>query len=233
MAEPVIHRVTTLDLKVKQRAWVFAQTRRDAIDAHFAKMREAKPEMWNGRVLLACNPHLSEGRFAAEYFETDFASFLAWRDWNFPDRAVFNGFGMGALLSSDGAFVLGEMGAHTANAGRIYFPAGTPDPGDVRDDMLDIEGSVVREIEEETGLTQANYTMDAQWHCVSAGTRIAMIRILRASLPAEVLRAHIEKALSNQTRPELAAVHLVRAHRDLSPAMPPFVRAFLEAHLSS
>ena len=80
--------------------------------------------MWNGRVLLGRNPVFAGERFSASYFETDFASFLAWRDWGFPDKDVFNGFGMGALRCADGAFVLGEMGQHTANAGRIYFPVG-------------------------------------------------------------------------------------------------------------
>ena len=233
MTEPVIHRVTALELKVTPRPWAFAAEQRTEIEAHFAKVREQKPDVWNGRVLIGSNPRLSEDRFAAEYFETDFASFLAWRDWDFPDRTVFNGFGMGALLSSDGAFVLGEMGAHTANAGRIYFPSGTPDPGDVRDGMLDMEGSVVREIEEETGLARADYTMDEQWHIVCAGARIAMIRILRANMPGEALAARIGEALSTQMRPELAAVHLVRGHHDLSLAMPPFVSAFLEAQLAA
>ncbi len=56
-------------------------------------------------------PVFAGKRFSADYFETDFASFLAWRDWGFPDNSVFNGFGMGALRGSDGAFVLGEMAA--------------------------------------------------------------------------------------------------------------------------
>src|SRR5215831_4884526 len=152
MTPPAIHRVTTLDLSVRQEAWPFAQERRAEIAAHFAEKQRERPQIWNGRILLGRDPVLSDGHLAASYFEADFASFLAWRDWGFPDNAVFNGFGMGALRASDGAFVMGEMGQQTVNAGRVYFPSGTPDLGDVGDGVLDIPGSVMREIEEETGL---------------------------------------------------------------------------------
>ena len=86
--------------------------------------------------------------------------------------------GMGALLGRDGTFVLGVMGLDTANAGRIYFPSGTPDPHDIRNGMLDLEGSVVRELEEETGLTPADYRYDAGWHCVHAGMSVAIIKVV-------------------------------------------------------
>ena len=119
--------------------------------------QRANPQLWNGRVLLGRHPVFAGSHLTAGYFETDFASFLAWRDWGFPDRDVFNGFGMGALRCADGAFVLGEMGQHTSNAGRIYFPSGTPDLDDVRDGALDISGSVARELEEETGLVPGEY----------------------------------------------------------------------------
>src|SRR5580704_10443121 len=166
MTPPEIHRVTTLDLKVRPFDWPFAAARRGEIDAHFAEKQREKPELWNGRVLLGRNTLRTGERLAADYFETDFASFLAWRDWGFPDMSVFNGFGMGALRSSDGAFVLGEMGPHTANAGRVYFPSGTPDLDDIRDGAVDIAGSVAREVEEETGLKPADYRAAADWDCV-------------------------------------------------------------------
>ena len=233
MAAFEIHRIATLDLRVRPYVWPFAQDRRGEIDAHFAQEKRKKPELFNGRVLLARHALRDNDRLSADYFETDFASFLAWRDFGFPDREVFNGFGMGALLAADGAYVLGEMGAHTANAGKIYFPAGTPDPQDVRHGMLDVEGSVVREIEEETGLAPTDYALDAHWHCVFTGPSVAMIRILRVGMRGEALRARIEDTLARQSRPELAAVHLVRGLADLSPAMPHFVTAFLQARFTA
>ena len=232
MTLPVIHRVTTLDLSLQPRPWPFADEQRADIDAHFAIKRSEKPDIWNGRVLLTRNPAFTDDRFSADYFETDFASFLTWRDRGFPDRSVFNGFGMGALRGSDGAFVLGEMGQHTANAGRIYFPSGTPDLNDIRDGAVDIAGSVCREVEEETGLSPADYRADGHWDCVVSGAAIAMIRVLNVDSPGEEPRARIEANLARQRQPELAAIHLVREVSDLTAAMPRFVAAFIEAQFS-
>jgi 8-oxo-dGTP pyrophosphatase MutT (NUDIX family) len=211
-----IHRVTTLDLNLRPRPWPFAEERRAEIEAHFAIKQREKPKIWNGRILLARDPVFAGDRFSACYFDADFASFLAWRDWGFPDRGVFNGFGMGALRGSDGAFVLGEMGQHTANAGAV-----------------DIASSVAREVEEETGLTPADYRAAAHWDCVVSGSAIAMIRMLNVEMTGQALRARIEANLARQDQPELSAVHLVRDSGDLTASMPRFVTAFIEAQFAS
>jgi hypothetical protein len=131
--------LTHLDLRFEPAPWPFADERRAEIDAHFAKLRAEKPQMWNGRVLLLRRGEIAEGVLSGAYSEVDFASFIAWRDWDFPDRSVRNCFPMAALRSSDGAFLLGVMGAHTATAGQIYFPAGTPDRQDLAGDTVDLE----------------------------------------------------------------------------------------------
>jgi 8-oxo-dGTP pyrophosphatase MutT (NUDIX family) len=233
MTLPVIHRVTQLDLKFQPWSWPFADERRADIAAHFAVKQREKPKMWNGPILLARNPVFTGNRFSASYFDIDFASFLAWRDWGFPDTGVFNGFGMGALRCSDGAFVLGEMSQHTANAGRIYFPSGTPDLNDVSGGAVDMPGSVGREVEEETGLTSRDYRPGAHWDCVVSGAAIAWIQILEVDGSGEALQARIEANHARQSQPEFAAIRLVRASSDLTPAMPRFVTAFIEAQLSA
>ena len=228
----IIHRVTTLDLNFQERPWPFADQRRADIDAHFALRQRDKPEIWNGRVLLGRDADISGNCFCANYFETDFASLLAWRDWGFPDPEIFNGFGMGALRCADGAFVMGEMGQHTANAGQIYFPAGTPDLDDLRDGKVDMDDSVTRELEEETGLTPADYKAGEHWDCVVVGATVAMMRILHAGIPGEAMRARIEANLAVQDHPELSRIHLVRGVSDLTARMPRFITAFIEAQFA-
>src|ERR1700744_6345091 len=101
MTSPAIHRIRSLDLPVRPFVWRFAIDRRDEIEAHFSEKQREKPKLWNGKVLLGRNPVFTGDRLAADYFETDFASFLAWRDWGFPDTGGFNGFGMGAVKAAD------------------------------------------------------------------------------------------------------------------------------------
>lgn len=211
--------------------WPFADERRRDIDAHFAKLQLETPQLWNGRVLLGRNPCFTADTFSAEYFETDFASFIAWRDWGFPDASVFNGFGMGALRSRDGAYALGEMAPHTANAGKIYFPAGTPDLNDVKDGEVDIAGSVAREVAEETGLMMTDFQVADYWDCIVAGPLIALMRGLQSDLDGEALRRRIEGNLAKQETPELAAIHLMRRQGDITTAVPPYMAAFLAARL--
>ncbi len=224
-----LHRVTALDLVVDDWHWPFATERRAEIDAHFAMLRAAKPALWNGRVLLAREPHFFDDTYRARYFETDFASFIAWRDWGYPDKTILNSFGMGALRGSDGGFVLGEMAADTANAGRVYFPSGTPDLTDIDNGRVDIAASVAREVEEETGLAPSDYATDAVWHCVADGQLVAMMRVLDLPVPAIDIRRRIEANLKRQAKPELSAAHVVRGTSDVTSAMPSFVAVFIAA----
>ena len=219
--------VDRLDLAYSPWRWPFADARRAEIDAHFAERRRRTPEIWNGRVLLMNACELAGRTLSGSFFETGFAEFIAWRDWGAPDASVVNCFALGALRAADGAFLLGVMASHTSAAGRIYFPAGTPDPEDVADGRVDLEANVMREVTEETGLGLADLVVAPDWQVVRTGQRVALTKLMQASEPADALRARILRHLASEAQPELADIRIVRGPDDLDPNMPDFVTAFL------
>ena len=171
--------------------------------------------------------------FRGAYLETEFKAFMAWRDLGSPPAGVRNGFGMAALSSSDGAFLVGEMAPHTANAGRLYFPSGTPDPSDLRDGMVDIEGSVRRELAEETGIRPDDVAFDDGFTLVIDDARVGFMKRVRSPEPAEALSSRIHAFLRREDEPELARMHIVRSVADIGPAVQSSCAAYLRAILET
>jgi len=124
---------------------------------------------------------------------------------------------------------MGVMANHTVNAGRIYFAAGTPDPGDVlADGTVDLAGSVMRELEEETGLLPSEVSVGEGWRIILSDERVAYMRDLVIDLPGEEARTLIRDRLSRQSEPELADIVLARSAADIDEArMPLFMQVFL------
>jgi hypothetical protein len=222
-----VSRVDRLELRFEPTSWAFAEQRRAAIEAHFAAARRANPKLWNGRVLLMHRYEITGGALRGSFFETDYASFHAWLRWDRPSADARDCFGVAAVLGSDGAFLMARMAAHTANAGRIYFPCGTPDPSDIRDGMVDFDHSTGRELLEETGLDVAGFKAEPGWIIVEEDGRVVACKILHAREPGTLLRQRAEQHMAREATSELAAIRLVRGPTDLVPEMPDYVAAFL------
>jgi 8-oxo-dGTP pyrophosphatase MutT (NUDIX family) len=173
-----------------------------------------------------------DGVFHGAYLETDFASFTAWRHWGSPTSGIRDCFGAAAITAADGAVLLGVMGAHTVNAGWIYFPCGTPDRNDISGDTVDLGASVARELKEETGCDISEFSVDPGWATVVDGSRIVQIKMLRSQDGAETLRTRMLAYLATEQQPELADIRIVRGKADFDPAMPRFVTAFLEKYFA-
>ena len=240
MSAARILEISALDFAFADRPWRFADDQKDRIAAHWRARLATQPRLFNGRVLLLADHRLTAGAsgmtLAGEYIEVDYSAFLAWRDFDFPDRAVANGFAMAALVGADGGFLIGEMAAHTANAGASYFPAGTPDAKDVFAGKVDLLASAQRELAEETGIGADEVTIAPGWIVVYAPPRIACMKIMRLAEPAESARRRIEAFLAADPDAELSAIHVVRAPADLDRRRAPdFMREFIAfafAHMS-
>ena len=224
-----IAEIDRVEIAVEPWSWQFAFARREEIDRNFARRQSEGFAIWNGRVLLLHRYVVRDGVLQGACFETDYASFLAWRDWDFPDASVFNVFGSAALQSADGAFLLGEMGPSTASPGSVYFPCGTPDPDDIgADGTLDLAGSVSRELLEETGLEITRLDVRPGWTMVHDRGFLNLMKLFRAQQNAEEFRAQIIRNIAMQARPEFCDIHIVRGRADLDDRMPRFLVAYLE-----
>jgi 8-oxo-dGTP pyrophosphatase MutT (NUDIX family) len=230
-----ITRVGRIEARLEPFTWDWATEQRDAIAAHWARRKAAKPAIFNGRVLMVADSVQTDDVMHARFFETDYANLLAWLDWDAPDRSVENGFAMGAMTAGDGAYLLGVMGQHTSQAGRVYFPAGTPDLSDVRPDgTVDLATSITREIAEETGLGPDAYSVEPGWIVTRVRGYMALMQRVRLAAPSGAARAQILAHIGREAEPELADIRIARGVADIDEAaMPDYLKAFLRWSFAS
>jgi hypothetical protein len=220
--------VPQIELRREPMSWAWADANRPSIGAYLAKLRMKRPGLFNGRLYLLHEWSLDNGLFRGAMFETDFASFLAWRDQGYPDAGVFHCFGVGALRAGDGPVLLGLKARHKTRAGAIDFPTGTPEPRDLRSDgVVEAMPSILRKLKEQTGLESEDVRIVPGWHVATVGQSIGLVRSLIALDYAAALVKRVRAHLGMQRPPELADVMTVHGVADLQPAIPLIARAYL------
>lgn len=216
-----------IDATIGNAPWAYAQTHEAAIRTAWDEAKAATPALFDGEVLLMAERQVEADVLRAVYRPVRYAQFLHYMRHGEPDGATRNGFALAGLTSADGALLMGVMGGQTANAGKVYFPGGTPDLSDVVDGRVDLDGNVRRELGEETGLGAVDVTFDPGFWMTEDDKRTALVKVVRSALSAEALRARILAAMAEQEDPELSDIHIVRGEGDLLPdRMPPFQLAY-------
>ena len=228
-----------LECRFVDHRWGFVEERAADIERHWEERRRANPAFYDGSVLLACRVERTTGEDGARilrmaFFKTPFSSFLAWREFGWPDEAVYNCFSMPAARARDGAYLLGEMGPSHSFAGQLYFPCGTPDPSDVvSGGRVDLAGSLVRELAEETGLAASEAHASAGWTAIFDRQHVACVKRLDFDAPSHALLARVKAFIATESAPELADAHMVSSLTSLSdPRLPAFMVAYLSRALA-
>ncbi|HEY8124686.1 MAG TPA: NUDIX hydrolase [Methylocystis sp.] len=235
-----IAEIDRLECRCVDHRWGFVEERAADIERHWEERRGANPALYDGSVLLACRVERAIGEDGARilrmaFFKTPFSSFLAWREFGWPDNAVYNCFSMPAARARDGAYLLGEMGPSHSFAGQLYFPCGTPDPSDVvSDGRVDLTGSLARELAEETGLAASQAQASAGWTAVFDRQHVACIKRLDFDAPSHALLARVKAFIATESAPELADAHMVSSLTALAdPRLPAFMVAYLSRALGN
>lgn len=217
--------ITSLDLHLHPGSWSFAEAEKARIAEHWRQLADANPRIWNGDVLICAKAEIKEARLTGRFLKTDYASFVAWRDWGWPDKKVSNCFGSAIVLSSDGALLYGRMADHTLNPGKIYPPGGSLEMQDVGPDgRVDVIASLIRELEEETGLKACD-AGTGELLAVFDGPRLSVAQVFHFESPADMLAEAVRQYLAQAHEDELSDIEIVRSTSQIDSTMPGYAAA--------
>lgn len=203
----------------------------EAIAANWRKEIAAKPALFNGEMVLLSRLSWRDRRLSGLCHMVRYSTFLFWRATRAGTAA--HCFAHAMPVSSDGALVAIRMAAHTLNAGKVYFAAGSFEPEDFfADGQVDVVGNMVREVGEETGIDLSDLPSDPGYHAVrmTEGTVIAR----RYFLPwtADEAAERVRSFVAGEAEPEIEGPVIIRSADDLPAGLMPHMRLLAEWHFS-
>ncbi len=230
-----VERIERCRLVVGARRWTYAEEHRAEIDAHWARRAAENPRFFNGRIHLLAEERSGAGSLEGELLVTDFKSYLYWRDAGFADRSVRDAFGSALIRSADGHVLLGRQRDGNINAGLVYLPGGFIDGRDVGPDgLVDLAGSVLREVAEETGLAADDVTVQPGYWVTRTGHLVSIAVEVVSRHSSSELAGRVESYIASDPNSELTGIVMVRRKADIEGLpMPPFAPLLLEALLNS
>jgi len=203
-----------------------------AIEAHWAREQVERPWLFNGTVMLHRGLGLEDGVISGISHRAPYAALLHWGKTQ-PAADVWHLFGSAVMLSSDGAMLLIRMAAKTANAGKVYAPAGSLDETDIKAGHVDVEGSILREAREETGIDLSGVAAEDRLLGWRQRGRVAIFRRFQLTEPAAVLVERIRHHIRTDPEEEIEDVVVVRAPGEAGPTVPPYMQAMVEFHFDA
>ncbi len=218
--------VERIDVRLEDGPHPFERGRADAIAANWTREKKEKPALFDGQLVLLSTLDYRDGLLSGRCHMVRYSTFLLWRRMR-PTPDAEHCFAHAMPVTSDGALLAIRMAAHTVNAGRVYFAAGSFEPIDFRDRVVDAPFNMARELREETGLDISGLAVDPTYHCYSDENGTAIFR--RCYLPetADIIEGRVEAFVASDPEPEIAAPVLIRNRGDrpegLMPHMPPLI----------
>jgi len=227
----VLFPVETAELAVDDGPHPFEAGNAGAIAANWRAEITAKPALFDGKVVLFSSLTYRDGKLAGRCHTVSYSTFLYWRAQR-GARIGEHVYAHAALVSADNRLVAVRMADHTANAGQVYFAAGSFDPDDFRGGHLDIEANMAREVSEETGLDLAAMRPEPLMHGYSIPSGTVLLRRFRADETADRLAERIAAHIAREGHSEITEPVLLGAGDEAHPALAGHMPAIVRWHFS-
>ncbi len=202
-----------------------------AIEENWRREAAANPALFDGTVMLLSELAYRGRRLVGRCHAVRYATFLYWRGHRQTPGAG-HAFAHAMLVAGDNALVAIRMGPHTVNAGQVYFAAGSFEPADFRDGMVDVDFNMVREAREETGLDFSGAERGRRYHVLSTANGTVVFRRYQMAEPADVLARRISAFVATEAEPEIDGPVVIRDARDLPEGLSPHMKPLVEWHFS-
>lgn len=209
----VILPVDEIDVVLDPSPHPFEIGREQAIAENWRAELAAKPALFDGKVALLSAFGYEAGRLFGHCHAVGYSTFLYWRKERLGTAA--HAFAHPMLVSSDNALVAIRMAAHTINAGRVYFAAGSFEPEDFPDGQVDAHGNMTREVREETGLDISGVRRGGRHYALATESGTVIFRRYHLDATADEIAARISDFVASEEEPEIEGAVIIRDADDL------------------
>ena len=227
----VILPVDDIDVRLDPSPHPFTKGREKAIAENWTLEVRRKPALFDGTVVMLSDFGYADGRLSGRCHAVSYATFLYWRKERVATAA--HAFAHPMLVSRDNALVAIRMAAHTVNAGRVYFAAGSFEPEDFPDGLVDAHGNMVREVMEETGLDISNVRREDRHHALATDQGTVIFRRYFLDDDADTIASRIHRFVASESDPEIEGPVVIRNSSDLPSGLMPHMAPMIDWHFST
>lgn len=228
----VVLPVDLVDVRLQPGLHPYTSEHEAAIADDWLREKAANPALFDGEVILLSDLSYRDGGLVGACHVSRFSTFLYWRK-NREKSAAEHVFAHAVLVSSDNALVAIRMGQNTANAGRVYFAAGSFEPMDFRDGQVDIEANMRREVGEETGIDLDEASRVAGYHLFSERGATVIFRRYHFDRTADNMAKAISDFVAAEAEPEIDGPVIIRSAEAMPDGTMPHMAAIVRWHFSA
>ncbi|MBZ9858213.1 hypothetical protein [Mesorhizobium sp. CA12] len=227
----VILPVDAVDVRLDPGPHPFALSNAAAIAENWRQEIATNPALFDGAVVLLAELAYRDGRLVGRCHAVNYSTFMLWRKRR-ENSGAEHAYAHAVLVAGDNALVAIRMGPHTVNAGRVYFAAGSFEPIDFRDGLVDVDFNMIREVREETGLDLSAAERGQRYHALSMASGTVIFRRYRVAEPADELARRISAFVAAEAEPEIEGPVIIRSADDLPDGLMPHMKPLVEWHFA-
>ncbi|WP_137933280.1 hypothetical protein [Mesorhizobium comanense] len=228
----VILPVDAIDVRLDPGPHPFALDNSEAIAANWQQEISANPALFDGTVVLLSQLAWRDRHLVGRCHAVNYSTFMLWRKRR-ENSGAEHAYAHAMLVAGDNALVAIRMGRHTVGAGSVYFAAGSFEPIDFRDGLVDVDSNMIREVREETGLDLSDARRGRRWHALSIPSGTVIFRRYHVDEPADDIASRIRAFVAAETDPEIEGPVIIRDASDLPDGLSLHMKPLIAWHFAN